>query len=55
MAKNDKKIKVLTDRIEFLETEMKTALQKKHSGKPYDSPRTLKLIADLKQDLARLK
>lgn len=54
MAKNDKKIKVLQDRINQLEAEMKEVLQKKNRG-TYDMPRTLRLVADLKQDLKRLQ
>lgn len=55
MAKNDKKIKVLTDRIEQLEVEMKNALQKKTSNKvAFDVPGTMRKIADLKADLKKL-
>jgi hypothetical protein len=55
MAKNDKKIKVLQDRINQLEAEMQEALQKKRQGKAYDVPGTMKKIADLKQDIKRLQ
>lgn len=55
MAKNDKKIANLATRIEFLETEMKTALQKKGKGPAYDVPGTMKKIADLKMDMKKLK
>lgn len=54
MAKNDKKIKVLTDRIAQLEAEMQAALQKKGKGPAYDMPGTMKKIADLKADRKRL-
>lgn len=55
MAKNDKKIKVLKDRIEQLEKEMQEALGKKKSGtNAFNVPERLKLIAELKQDLKRL-
>lgn len=54
MAKNDKKIAGLKTRIEALEAEMQTALQKKSQGKAFDIPGTMKKIADLKMDLKRL-
>jgi hypothetical protein len=54
MAKNDKKIAVLTNRIAELETEMKSALQRKGKGPAYDGPATLRKIADLKADIKRL-
>lgn len=54
MAKNDKMIAKLTQRIEALESEMKVALQRKGKGPAYDVPKTLKLIADLTADRKRL-
>lgn len=55
MAKNDKKVAVLSKRIEELEAEMKVALQKKGQGKAYDVPGTLKKINDLKMDRKKLQ
>lgn len=55
MAKNDKNIKNLQKRIDQLEAEMAEALKKKRSGSTYDVPKTMKLIADLKQDIKRLQ
>ena len=56
MSKNAKKIKVLQDRIQALESEMKLALQKKSSAKTaYDVPGTVRKIADLRKDIAYLQ
>lgn len=56
MSKNLKKIKVLLDRISVLEQEMRTALQKKSSGKvAYDVPATVRKIADLHKDISHLQ
>jgi hypothetical protein len=54
MAKNDKKIANLTNRIKELEDAMKLALQKKGQGPAFDVPGTMKKIADLKMDLKKL-
>lgn len=55
MSNNAKKIKVLQDRIDTLQNEMKLSLQKKSSGKAYDVPGTIRKIADLKKDIAHLQ
>ena len=55
MAKNDKKIKVLQNRITMLEKEMNEALQKKRHGSTYDVAGTTKKIADLQQDIKKLQ
>ncbi len=55
MSKNAKKIQVLTNRITQLESEMKEALQKKHSSKTaFDVPKCVTTIAQLRQDIKRL-
>lgn len=56
MSKNAKKIKVLQERIAFLENEMRLSLQKKSSSRAaYDVAGTTRKIADLKKDLAYLQ
>lgn len=56
MAKNDKKIAVIQNRINQLEAEMQAALGKKKSNQAaFNVPACLKTIADLKQDIERLK
>jgi hypothetical protein len=56
MSKNAKKITVLESRIVELEAGMKTALQKKSSGKvAFDVPGCLRKIADLRKDISNLK
>lgn len=56
MSKNAKKIALLEARIAELEAEMKTALQKKSSGKvAFDVPGRIRRIADLRKDIGHLK
>lgn len=56
MAKNDKKITKLQDRINELEAAMKDSLGKKKSNVvAFDVPGTLRKIEDLKKDITRLK
>ena len=56
MAKNDKAIRNLENQIAKLEADMKDSLQKKRSGTvAFDVPKCVRMIADLKKDLAALK
>ena len=56
MSKNAKKITLLEARIAELEAEMRTALQKKSSGKvAFNVPDCIRTIADLRKDISNLK
>jgi len=55
MAKNDKKIKVLQDRIATLEKDMQEALQKKRHNTTFDVAGTTKKINELKLDIKKLQ
>ena len=55
MANIEKQKKKLQERIEQLETELKTSLQKKAAGPAISVPQYTTKIRDLKSELARLK
>lgn len=55
MKKLEKQQTKLKERIEQMETELKTSLQKKAAGKAIDVPLFTRRIQGLKIDLANLK
>ncbi len=55
MSKVEKQKQKLVERIDALETELKTSLQKKAAGKAIDVPTYTRKILELKKELAALK